>query len=197
VPTFDPDVPLTGEVDRDAMRQEIPSSYTVKGMFCADLAVALGSAFPPLLAKLEQPPRGGRYLTFTDYPQRDHLVLTFALCDKRFPGLCTRQAQRLLARQDVHTLGHSTVGRIMLALAGDATAALLRVPEVFRRVTKGQQVEATVLEDGAVRIAFVENYGGWEYNLGQVEGIVAHYGRRATVEVELPRPGYQTFVVRM
>lgn len=177
------------------MRQEIPRSYTVKGMFCADLAEALGAAFPPLLEKLEQPPRGGRYLTFTDYPQRDHLLLTFALCDKRFPGVDNRQAQRLLARHDVHTLGRSTVGRIMLALAGDATAALMHIPEVYRRVTHGQRVEASVGEGGEVRLDFIENYGGWEYNLGQVEGIVAHYRRRPTIDVELPRQGYQTFIV--
>lgn len=195
MPTYDLDEPLRGEVDRVALVGEIPPSFTVKGLFCADLAAALGSDFQGLVPKLTQPPRGGKYLAFTDYPMRDHLVLAHALGDKRFPTAGTPQAQRLLARQDVKTLGRSTLGRIMLALAREPKGALLRIPEVFRRMTFGPKVEASS-EAGHVRLDFTDNFGGWEYNLGQVEGIVMHYGGRPRIDVELYDRGRQVFVVR-
>jgi uncharacterized protein (TIGR02265 family) len=195
VPTVDLEEPLRGEVDREALRSEIPPSFTVKGLFCADLATALGADYGALVPKLAQAPRGGRYLAFTDYPMRDHLVLAHALGDKRFPKTGTPQAQRLLARHDVKTLGRSTLGRIMLAMAREPEGALLRLPEVFHRMTFGPKVEASV--DGRdVRLEFTDNYGGWEYNFGQVEGIVMHYGGRPRIEIELYDRGRQVFVVR-
>jgi uncharacterized protein (TIGR02265 family) len=186
---------LDGPLDHEALIAAFPVSYTVKGMFFSRIIEALGSEWPKLEPQLLAAPRLGRYVPFSDYPQADYLRLFVALAHKRFPRMSPREAVRRVARDDLETFAGSVIGKVVLALAGDARTTLLRVPDAFARVTKGGFVSARELDERTVRLEFESFRGCTEYTLGQIEGIVLHYGSMPTVSSEELAPGHRVFDV--
>lgn len=174
--TVEPTERLEGPIDVDAIAASIPPDYTVKGMFCSRFFDSLGSDWKALLPKLKAPPRLGRYLPFQNYPQGDYAVLCAAVAAKRFPRVSMREGVRRLAREDLAVFAESMIGKVVLALAGDARTTLLRVPEAYARVTSGSTLAAMELDAGTVRIEFRGYHGMSDYTLGQMEGVVLHYG---------------------
>jgi uncharacterized protein (TIGR02265 family) len=178
--------PMTGDFDWEERAREIPASYVVKGMFFHRLVERAGSDWNDIQGKLERPPRGGRYVSFSNYPQSDYERLTALVAKKlyRQVGLC--EAVRRLAREDFDVLASSTLGRVILSVVGDAHAALLKVPYVYSKVAPGDWVvTAKELDADSVRIEFVPNFGSWEYQVGQLEGIVLAFGKSPSVRVAL------------
>jgi len=175
----------TGDFDLDDEADSIPAEYTVKGMFIRPLVDALGpGGWDEVAGTLRWPPRGGRYLPFKDYPQHDHLMLSGAVARLKHPSVGIREALRRLARDDVRTFGDSTFGGVMLSLVGDARGALHKVPAVFEKVAPGDwKISAEDLDDRTVRIEFRGWHGDWAYTVGQLEGIVMHYGGSPEVVV--------------
>lgn len=174
---------LRDDLDVEALCDQIPPDYSVKGMFIGNMASLVKDQWSELEPKLVAPPRGGRYIPFKDYPQVDHFRLTVAAAVRRFPRVGTREAVRRRARDDFQVFGNSTVGKVMLAIAGDPKAALMRVPEAYRLTVKGQEVKAEELGEG-VRLTFLRHFGSWEYSVGQVEGIALHFVRSVTTEID-------------
>ncbi|MCC6214768.1 MAG: DUF2378 family protein [Polyangiaceae bacterium] len=185
------DEPLRGSADLDAMRAAIPLAYTVKGMFLSPLAHQLGrDGWARVAGQLVDPPRGGRYLAFKDYSQRDHLALAWELARTRHPGAGARQGLRLVARQDFLIFGETVIGRVMLAIVGDPISALTQMPAAYDRVVTGQKMTAARTGPSSARIEVIGEDDGWEYNLGQVEGVVMHYGRGSLCRVEVAKGRY-------
>jgi uncharacterized protein (TIGR02265 family) len=178
--------PLEGDYDAERRAHEIPASYVLKGMFFSRLVERLGSGWGSAAQRLSRPPRAGRYLAFSDYPQSDYERLSAEVARKLHPAQGLREAVRRLARDDFDVFAESTFGRVLLAVVGDARSALLKVPYVYSKVAPGDwQVSAEELDGARVRIEFVPNFGSWEYLVGQIEGIVVAFGGSPTLSVEL------------
>ena len=148
------DQQLEGSFDGDAVAASVPRHYTVKGMFFARLIEALGAEIDAVRGQLVAAVRGDRYLPFRDYPQVDYVRLSIAAARKRFPQQSPREAVRRLARDDLATFSSSMLGRIVLAMAGDARSSLLRVPDAYARVRSGGPVFAVELDAETVRVEF-------------------------------------------
>jgi uncharacterized protein (TIGR02265 family) len=179
---------LTGDLDAEAIASAIPKANTVKGMFFSRHVAQLGDEFAKLASRLEAPPRFGRYVPFSDYPQADYMRVSSAVAVKIYPRLGLREAMRRLGRDDFSVFGESTIGKVILAVVGDAKAALLKTPGIYMKMAPGDwTVSGEELDQHSVRIEFFPAYGAWEYQLGQLEGVVLKYGTGpTTVITELP-----------
>lgn len=176
-------VPLEGTVDVEPIVASFPPSYTVKGMFCTRFTELLGDDFRAVSSRLSSPPRAGRYVPFKDYPQSDYTLLTVAAAVKLFPKKSLREGLRCVARDDLRTFAASMFGKIVLAVAGDARATLLRVPDAYKHVAPGPRVRAEELDASTVRVLFEQHRGIPEYLVGQMEGVVLAFGHTPTVTV--------------
>jgi uncharacterized protein (TIGR02265 family) len=137
--------------------------------------------------RLSKRPALGRYLPFSDYPQEDFSRLAHAVAVHKEPRLEVVEAMRRLGRVDISTFAKSSLGSVVFALvAGDVTSALLKLPDMYRMSLKGGTVTATREGEGTIVLAFDDFYGWLDcYPVGQIEGLVAHYGRTAEIEMDL------------
>jgi len=175
---------LSGDLDAEAIARRIPRANVVKGMFFSRHVTELGAGFANVATRLDAPPRLGRYVPFSDYPQSDYMRVSTAVALKIYPRLGLREAMRRLGRDDFSVFGESTVGKVILAVVGDAKTALLKTPGIYMKMAPGDwTVTGQELDDGAVCIEFFPAYGAWEYQLEQLEGVVMKYGASSTTTV--------------
>jgi len=176
---------LAGDFDVEQEARLIPPSYVVKGMFFNRLVELVGTGWDTVKTTLVDPPRAARYVAFRDYPQSDYMRLSGAAARKRHFNVSMREGIRRLARDDFDVFSSSTFGRVILAVVGDARAALHRVPYVYSKLAMGDyDIRVDDLDPRTVRIEFAPLYGRWEYTVGQFEGIVHHFGYQPTTRVE-------------
>ncbi len=175
----DPGKPLHGNIDEDSLFPDGNGAFLLKGMFFRPIAKALGRRLDGLIPELERPPGRAGWLPFSDYPQRDYTRLSIAAARIRYPHLSDREALRRLARSDVNVFGDSMIGRVMMSVIGDTGRALAELPTVYDKVAPGPWgFDATAEGDRALRITIANHPGEWCYQVGQCEGIAAHYGDR-------------------
>jgi uncharacterized protein (TIGR02265 family) len=181
---------LSGDVDAESIARQIPKTNLVKGMFFARHVSMLGAEFANVTQSLEAPPRFGKYVPFSDYPQSDYMRVMSAVARKSYARLGLREGMRRLGRDDFNVFGESTFGRVILAVVGDAKAALLKTPGIYMKMAPGDWIATgEEIDDTTVRIEFCPTYGSWEYQLGQLEGVVMKYGVQPTTTItELPGP---------
>ena len=182
---------LSGDLDAEAIARGIPKSFVVKGMFFARHVSQLGADFANVIPSLETPPRFGKYVPFSDYLQSDYMRVMTAVARKFYARLGLREGMRRLGRDDFNVFGESTFGRVILAVVGDAKAALLKTPFIYMKMAPGDwTATGEEIDENTVRIEFTPTYGSWEYQLGQLEGVVLKYGVEPTTTVsEIPGPG--------
>lgn len=176
-----PEIPLTGTFDVEDAVRAMPDTNRVKGMFFGRLSRQLGDGWGDVQHSLDQPPKHGRYLPFTDYPQRDYVRLYAATAKKRYPTLPLGESVRRLARDDIEVFAESTVGSVMLAMVGDARSALSKLPLAYGATMRSAMKLQVKHLDESVRVTFDPHYGRWEYQLGQLEGVVAAFGNRSRI----------------
>ncbi len=186
---------IEGTVDVEALVASIPANYTVKGMFCARFVEALASEYRQVEPLLVAAPRLGRYLPFHSYPQADYQRLCLATAAKRFPRIGTREAVRRVARDDLQTFASSIIGKVVLALVADVRSTLLRLPDAYARVTVGGYATAEELDAQTLRIEFHGYHGMVDYTLGQMEGVVLHYGGVSNITCNEVEPNHIVFDV--
>lgn len=58
----------------------------------------------------------------------------------------------------------------------------MHFPPVYEKVAPGPRVTAARI-DGAVQVDVAPLYGVYSYQLGQIEGVVGHFGRRARIDI--------------
>jgi len=186
--TLTPSILLTGTVDSEVIAAQIPSAYQVKGMFFSRLVGQLGADFAAVEPLLQAPPRFGRYVPFSDYPQADYVRVSGATAQKLYPGTPLREALRRLGRDDFGVFASSTFGKVIMAAVGDARSALRKTPYIYEKMAPGGwTVVGEEVDASTVRIAFAPVYGSWEYMLGQLEGVVLNFGGSPVTTVsELP-----------
>jgi uncharacterized protein (TIGR02265 family) len=194
---YSPDDPISGTFDVDATARLFTRAHLVKGMFFNRLLAVLGPSFGDLVPFLEAPPRLGKYLPFSDYPQGDYLRVAVAVAERSYPAWSLREGIRRLSRADFKVFADSTLGKVLLAVAGDVHAALINVPSTYTKVTSANwTITGEAIDQGAVTITFAPLLGPWEFQLGQLEGVVLAFGKTPSVRVmELPK-GAVRFDVR-
>jgi uncharacterized protein (TIGR02265 family) len=164
----------------------IPSDMAVKGMFFGRLVSALGPDWKLNERKLLSPPRLGTYLPFSDYPLVDYERLTIAAAQKRFPRLPLAEAIRVHERDSVQAFADSTVGKVMLKMASDLHAAMLKVPDIQRMVVRNGTISAVSTGPRSVRIEF-RNARTWFdcAVLGNFEGAVLMYRESPVIDLDV------------
>lgn len=190
-----PEAALTGTLDLEAIIAAFPTTYTVKGMFCARYAALLGDDYAKLSQRLIAPARNGHYVAFKDYPQADYTRIVAAAAAKTFPSLPLTEAVRRSARDDFQTFGASVFGKVLMTLVGDPHTALKRIPDAYARVAPGATVWAEELDARTIRLVYRRYRGIVEYILGQLEGIVMTFGRTPAVTVRRLAPEILAFDV--
>jgi uncharacterized protein (TIGR02265 family) len=181
---------LLGDVDAEYIARAIPKTNIVKGMFFTRHVSQLGADFANVIPSLEAPPRFGKYVPFSDYLQSDYMRVITAVARKSYARLGLREGLRRLGRDDFNVFGESTFGRVILAVVGDAKAAILKTPGIYMKMAPGDwTATGEEIDEHTVRIEFFPTYGSWEYQLGQLEGVVLKYGVEPTTTIsELPGP---------
>ena len=102
-----------------------------------------------------------------------------------FPELSPVEAARRVARDDFAAFARSTIGKVMVALVGDAHTALLQLPDAYGRIIGGIHLRADELDARSVRITCEHYYGVHAYFLGQLEGIVLSMGGMPSIRGRL------------
>ena len=172
---------LAGEPNVAPLIVAIPEAFTIKGMFFKRYVELLGADYAALARELDDAPRDGRYVAFKGYSQRDYTRLVLAAARKRFPNLSPREGVRRLARDDMATFADSVIGKVVLAMAGDARSTLHRMPNAYAGAAPDTRISVVDLDPSTVRVAFEPHHGMVEYTLGQVEGIVLAFDGRPLV----------------
>ncbi len=184
--TFDSQDSLDFGIDAEQRFGHFPKGFTLKGMFFARLLTLNERVFPEVRSTLVEPPRGDRYLPFHDYPQVDYSRLAYAVAMRLHRGTSAPEAMRLVARQDFATFAASAVGRVSLALMGNAERAILKLPSAYAAVMKGGTVAASSTGKDEFEVVFRDFYGWVDcYPMGTLEGLVKHFGRSCSIVAEL------------
>lgn len=194
-----PDTRLAWEVDAEARFERFPSDFGIKGMFLSRMAsLASPRVVAEVQPRLVKAPSLGRYLPFADYPQVDYSRLAHGVAGDLYAQLAVPEAMRRLARHDIQTFASSQVGKIMLAFAGDAMGALLKLPEMYGASLRGGSVSAARSADREVELRFEDFYGWLDcYPIGTVEGLAAHFSSSCEVEVSMRTDLAARYVVRL
>lgn len=174
-----------------------PATYTVRGMYHAELAKELGEDFPRIASELESPPPGGRYIPFRAYSMRDHARLALEVARRRSPDASMRESVRRLHRGNMQTFMTSTVGSVIAAMVNNVKDALMRSPDAFAQSRDGGTVKSRSIEARAVEITMHDSNPWLDCaDLGSLEGLVMHYDVEPRIEVELTSPVDAVYLVR-
>ena len=194
-----PDVPLSFPVDAESRFLRFPADFAIKGMFFARLlAIAPRAALAHVGERLVNPAVLKRCLPFADYPQVDYSRLAHVVAAETYRNLAVAEAMRRLARQDIRTFAESQVGRILLALSGDVTATLLKMPEMYRAALRGGTVQSLRVNASTVELHFRDFYGWLDcYPIGTIEGLAAHFGQSCEIEVSMETLISATYTVTL
>jgi uncharacterized protein (TIGR02265 family) len=174
---------LQGDVDVARLLRTIPADHTIKGVFIAPNASAVARDWPELAGYLRAPPRGGKYIPFTDYPLSDHVLIADAAARRMFPGHPTRQAHRLLGRSTIEEFTKTTLGRVALALVSNPKTVFTKYCELFNKMLSGPSVGVTAVDATSAELEYRAYYYMVEAIHGVLEGLVALCGSAPVVTV--------------
>lgn len=186
---------FVGDVDDRAIIQAFPKDQSLKGMFFGRFVDELADDWAGVVPDLVAPPALGRYLAFADYPNADHLLLAFLCARRRFPGVGSRESIRRVAREDMATFLGSTLGRITAAMLNTPEGALAALPSVYQRVSKGPSYTFEPRGKSGAVMRLRDSHGPWEYIVGQLEGILGHYGAEPSLTCSVELDGSKRFDV--
>lgn len=179
------DIPLGGSLDVEQRIAHAPRHVTVKGMFLAPHAAAIGARFPTFAQTLLRPPRDGHYVQFSDYPLADYYRVIFEGAACSHPHLPLREACRQASRSHMQAFATSTLGSVMLSMITSAEEALLAMPNMFARGSSG--ITVTAQREGSGVLVEMQNIGGVQdcSAIGTLEGFVLYYGGKPRIDVDL------------
>jgi uncharacterized protein (TIGR02265 family) len=196
-PPRDPDV--FAPVDLDAHLALLPSGATCKGMFFKDLLAFGAKARSPgeLAAAAGIVER--RYLGFGDYPTTDILRLTIAVAREVYPALPIGEALRRIGHRTLDLVLDSHIGRTLVGVFGaDPEPLLLHGAKAYGLLLSFGEVTCTKSGPGefivrAERLPlFLETY-----QVGVLEGMLAHARARADIAIDLHALDAATLRVRL
>lgn len=171
---------LLAPLELDARLSGMPRDATVKGMFMASLMELVETRTGSRIGRK-------RYVAFVNYPLAEMLELLPKAAELVFPGMPVREGMRRLGQAAYPTFADSTLGRVLMSIAGsDPRAALHLAPRAYRLV--GNTGEARVIDlDESTSI--LELRGVWSYpdayNVGVHEGALEAFGQDGEVRVRV------------
>jgi uncharacterized protein (TIGR02265 family) len=176
--------PFFGDVDIEKLIESVPSAHTIKGAFVASNAALLANVWPSVERTLKAPPRGGRYVAFSDYPVADFLRVSDAAARLTYPSVPTRESHRLLSRRTFETFAATALGRVTLTLISGPGSLLRKYEEIFNRMVSGPRVAVRVVDAESVELDYTGYYSVREAIYGVLEGAVlaCNYSPRVSVD---------------
>lgn len=180
---------LSGDIDIEALIRAVPPKHLIKGAFLAKNASHAGPELEKLQPKLVAPPRGGRYLPFTDYPFVDYLRVTDAAARRKYRTVGGREAHRLLARSVYQTFSETTLGKVVGTLATGPASVMLKYEEVYNRMLVGARVTMRQRADRHIEAEFINYYSTLEAIVGVFEGMVLTFQGSPQVAVTVGEQG--------
>lgn len=172
----DPNAPL----DLAERLASLPAQATVKGMFFQTMS---GQAF----AASGQLPGRDRYVAYKDYPLREWIELLLKAARLTFPRVPVREGLRRLGQESYPTFARSTVGRVLMAAAGNNLGAALRLaPRAFSLTTNTTQCEVVAMADTRAVLRVTR---AWDFiealHVGVFEGTMRSFQRTGLVRVRI------------
>lgn len=167
--------PFRGDVDIDALVRAVPPHHTIKGAFVASNAALAAPEWDSLEKRLVSPPKGGKYLPFSDYPLGDYLRVTDVAARRKFPRVSSREAHRQLSRNTFDVFSQTTLGKVTMTMVNTPSAALLKYQDIFNRMVSGARVTVTETGPAALDLEFREYYSTQEAIFGVIEGVILAY----------------------
>ena len=177
-------IPFRGDVDLERLVLAVPEGHTIKGTFVASNAAIIAGDWERVAPSLTAPPRGGKYLVFSDYPLTDFLRVSDAAARKKFPGVATRESHRLLARSTFEVFAGTTLGKVTLSLVSGPASLLQKYGEMFNRMLNGPRLAFTRVDDTTAILEYTAYYSTREAIFGVIEGAVMACHFDPTVKVE-------------
>jgi uncharacterized protein (TIGR02265 family) len=182
-PDFSTDVDPRPYLDR------VPLNARAKGMFFHDLVKAAERVAtrlsPAIRAKAEQ-----RYVSFKDYPLRDHMELSAALAGPLYPGVPTREGMRRLGCLAYPAFAESMVGRVVFGVLGHDLDRVLEIAPkgIELSLSRGRAVSRRV-GHAHFRFEMHDIFGYLDsYWVGVVQGPIVSAGKKPDIRIHLETP---------
>ena len=173
---------FTQPIDMAARVGKFPPTAMVKGLFFARLAAIVGE---------------GSYVAWRDYPQAEYARLTGLAGAKAHPTQPPAEQLRRVARDDFATFAKEPVGAMALSFVRSPATLFQQLPRLYKLVLKGGNVAVRKKDDACVEVEFTDFFGQLDcYMIGQMEGMVRHYGVHPTIDAELKKYEHAVFTIR-
>ena len=163
-------------IDVAAAIASTPTDVTVKGMFFSMIERAL------LQKGLEI---NGRHAGFRDYPMVELMRFQVEACGRLYPHLSQREGLRRLGWSSYETFVQSAVGRIVFGNASrDPMDVAKLAAKGYRHAASEGDALLHVVADNHVLLHLTKVWNFPDaYQVGAVEGALAHLGYRGEVRV--------------
>jgi len=170
----DTSVPL----DLEERLAKVPAGLTVKGMFLQSTADAAAAVSRAKLGR-------GHWVGFKDYPVREWLQLLVECGRVVHPRVSPREGIRRLGQRAYPTFAESTIGKVVMSVAGNNLAAALRqAPRAYAVSGNGTTLESGSVAEGN---ALLHLRGAWDFpetwGVGVFEGVLTAFRREGTIRV--------------
>lgn len=172
----------TAPLDVDAYIAHCPPEAKVKGMI-------VNGILKRLEKQGKKPPIdvGGPYLTFKDYPLRDHMAITAKVAQLAYPSPHLRESLRGLGRETYQVVKDTLIGKVVFA-AWDNPQSVFKLSSKAYEIV-GSIAQTKVLESGPrfVHTHTTKAYGFLDsFHVACGEGVCTMFGKEPTV-VEIKR----------
>jgi uncharacterized protein (TIGR02265 family) len=172
-----------GDFDMEVFHARCPEDATCKGMFFDDILTLAGKLSEEQRTRIEQV--RPRYLSFKDYPLREHMRLSWQVVSLLYPGVPKRRAYRELGWRAYPIVESSMIGKVLFGILGNDLDAIFRVgPKGFSMSLSHSQMMTEKLGDRHWRCTMRDVFGVLDpYYIGVVEGPILHHGFTPDVRI--------------
>ena len=177
-------VPFRGEVDIERLVRAAPATHAIKGAFIASSAEILGADWARLESSLRAPPRGGKYVSFSNYPLTDFLRVNDAAARKKHPNVSSSEAHRLLSRETFDIFSKTQVGRVVVAMLSGPESVLTKYETFFNQMVSGPRVTVKITGPSTAEVSYTGYYSTREAIFGVIEGAVLACDFEPSLRVE-------------
>lgn len=167
----------------------VPADATCKGMFFHDIINAVerksaeaAQALKPYLPR--------RYMSFKDYPLREHMEVTAKAAELLYPDVPSQEGMRRLGWLAYPTFAESMVGKVIFGILGNDLDRIFKVaPKSLEIALSRGRVHTEKMGDRHWRFDFRDAYGYLDiYYVGVIEGPVRYMGFTPKVLVSVNGP---------
>ena len=163
-------------LDLEERLAKLPAGMTVKGMFMKSVGDAATAVSRTKHGR-------GHWMGFKDYPVQEWLELLVECGRVVHPRASPREGIRRLGQSAYPTFAESTVGKVVMSVAGNNLAAALRqAPRAYAVSGNGATLEIGSVAEGS---ALLHLRNAWDFpeawGLGVFEGVIQAFHRQGTV----------------